>query len=219
MESTQRPFFPDLHKKQRLEHIAAEEDRYLQLCLADPPVSAEEPLMLYGGHYQFQYPCETVPSYVPQHLQDAQEACDGTLMAMSGCFTARSADSVSYLRGAIQSERQVPRVSHDAYAQQPNFLLPESHTIPTILLPGCHQAFGIDPQPPAGYSDITKSPLEVSEQLIRTVLLKVRAGELREIVGHLTDNLQYLKTHNQGWGEPTVMIHFRFVSVLALRFF
>ena len=207
MESTQQTCFPDLREKQQLEHIAAEQDRYLQPCLAHPPVSAEEPLLLHGGNCQFRHPCGTVPSYVSQHSQDArdaQEACDETLLVMSGCLTARSVNPAAYLRGATQSECQVPQVSYNAYAQQPNFALPKISVTPAMPLSGCRETFGIDPQPPVGYSDITKSALEVSEQLIHTVLLKVRAGELREIVGYLMDNLQCLKTHIKAWGEPTV---------------
>lgn len=216
MESTQRTRFSDLCRIQQLEHIEAEEGRYLQLCLANPPVSAEGPL--HGANYQFRHQCGTVPSYVPLDSQNAQPAYDGTMMMVSGYTTAGSADSAAYLRGATQSECQVPQVSYNAYAQQPKFALPKTSATPAMSLSSCHEAFIIDPQPPVGHSDITNSPLANSGQLIHTVSLKVRAGELREIVGHLMDNLQYLKTHIKGWGEPTVMIHFRFVSVLALRF-
>ena len=216
MESTRRTSFPDLVKKQQLGHITAEEDQYPQLCLVNPPVSAEEPL--HGGNYQFQHPCGTVPSYVPLDSQNAQPACDENLMMVSGYTTAGSADPVAYLRGGTQSELQVPQVSYDASAQQTSFALPKLMATPAMPLSGCREAFGIDPQPPVGHSDITKSPLEVSKQLIHTVFLKLEAGELRGIVGHLTENLQYLKTHIQEWGAPTVTIHFRFVSVLALRF-
>jgi hypothetical protein len=207
MEPTQQTCFPDLREKWQLEHIAAEEDRYLQPCLAHPPVSAEELLLLHGGNYQFRHPCGTVPSYVSQHSQDArdaQEACGEALMAMPRCLTARSADCAAYLRVATQSEFQVPQISYDAYAQQPNFALPSISATPVMPLSGCREAFVIDPQPPVGHSGITKSALEVCEQLIHTVLLKVRAGELREIVGYLMDNLQCLKTHIKAWGEPTV---------------
>lgn len=215
MESTQRTRFSDLRRTQQLDHMVAEEGRYLQLCLANPPESAEGPL--HGANYRFQHPCGTVPSYVPLDLQNAQPACDETLMKVSGCTTAGSADPVAYLRGGTQSELQVPQVSYDASAQQTSFALPKSMATPAMPLSGCREAFGIDPQPRVRHSDITDSPLANSEQLIHTVFLKVRAGELREILGHLTDNLQYLKAHIQGWGEPTVMIQFRFVSLLALR--
>lgn len=216
MELTQRTCLPDLRKKQQLEHIVAEEGRYLQLCLANPPVSAEEPLR--AGNYQFQHPCGTIPSYVPQDSQNAQPARDETLMMVSEYTTARSADPAAYLRGGTQSELQVSQVSYDAHAQQTNFALPKLVATPVMPLLDCRGAFSIDTQPPVGHSGITRSALEVSEQLMHTVLSKVRAGELGEIVGHLTDSLQHLKTHIQGWGESIVVTRSRFVSVLALRF-
>jgi hypothetical protein len=155
---------------------------------------------------------------MPHDLQNAQAARDETLTMMPGCATARSADFVSYVRGATQNALQVSLAPHEAYAQQPNFVLPKSDTIPSVLLPGYHEAFGIDLQPPVGYSDTTQLPLEVFEQRIHAVFSNVKAEKLREAGDQLTDNMQCLKTHIQRWGESTVTIHFRCVSVLALRF-